>query len=325
MAKTIKRRVLRSAQDRDMEISTVHADTFVRFVDGVAEALTGDALSADEHAARAFMSRSHFDRVIRAVAGETPGAFRRRLLLERAAYRLATDGQDILAIALEAGYSSHEAFDRAFRRAYGVNPSKWRSAPRQIRLPTPNDVHFHPPGGLRLPTRNEVTSMDLIVRMVEHHVWLLGQMVDRAARLDDAALDKRIELSVEDIDEDQTIRSLLSRLIGQMDMWNNAIHDRRYDGDVEKHESIDSMRARLPRVGAAFLAEVRRVTSEGRLDETFVDAQCEPAEIFTYGGLIAHVLTFAAHRRVLVLGALESAGISDLGAGDPRKWVAEAA
>ena len=74
-----------------------------------------------------------------------------------------------------------------------------------------------------------------------------------------------------------------------------------------------------------FLAEVRRVTSENRLDETFIDAHCSPPEIFTYGGLIAHVLTFAAHRRVMVLGALESAGISDLGAGDPRKWVAEAA
>ncbi len=308
-----------------MEISTAQSDTFVRFVDGLAEALAGDALSADEHAARAFMSRSHFDRVIRAVAGEPPIAFRRRLLLERAAYRLAIAGDDILEIALEAGYSSHEAFVRAFRRAYGVNPSEWRSAPRQIRLPTPNDVHFHPPGGLRLPTRNEVTSMDLIVRMVEHHVWLLGEMVDRAARLDDKALDKRIELSVEDIDEDQTIRSLLSRLIGQMDMWNNVIHDRPYDWDVEQHESIGSLRSRLASVGPAFLAEVRRVTSENRLDETFVDAHCEPPEIFTYGGLIAHVLTFAAHRRVLVLGALESAGIADLGAGDPRKWVAEAA
>ena len=48
----------------------------------------------------------------------------------------------------------------------------------------------------------------------------------------------------------------------------------------------------------------------------------EPAEVFTYGGLIAHVLTFAAHRRLLVLGALESAGIPDLGNGDPRLWVA---
>jgi hypothetical protein len=40
--------------------------------------------------------------------------------------------------------------------------------------------------------------------------------------------------------------------------------------------------------------------------------------------MIAHVLTFAAHRRTLVVGALHSAGITDLGAGDPMRWVAEA-
>jgi AraC family transcriptional regulator len=41
--------------------------------------------------------------------------------------------------------------------------------------------------------------------------------------------------------------------------------------------------------------------------------------------MIAHVLTFAAHRRTLVCGALVDAGITDLGAGDPMHWVAEAA
>jgi hypothetical protein len=37
------------------------------------------------------------------------------------------------------------------------------------------------------------------------------------------------------------------------------------------------------------------------------------------------VLTFAAHRRTLAIGALHSAGIIDLGAGDPMTWVAQAA
>ncbi|MGZ4355129.1 MAG: helix-turn-helix domain-containing protein, partial [Gaiellaceae bacterium] len=64
---------------------------------------------------------------------------------------------------------------------------------------------------------------------------------------------------------------------------------------------------------------------EGRLDETFVDAICDPPEIFTYGGMIAHVLTFAAHRRTLVCGALHDAGVGDLGAGDPMRWVGEGA
>jgi len=132
-------------------------------------------------------------------------------------------------------------------------------------------------------------------------------------------------ISVENVDDNPTLRWLLSRLIGQMDMWNNVIHDRKYDWSVEEHEQVSAMRPRLTRVGADFLAEVRRVVDEGRLDETFVDADCTPPEVFTYGGLIAHVLTFAAHRRELALGALASAGITDLGNGDPRKWVAEAA
>ena len=75
-----------------------------------------------------------------------------------------------------------------------------------------------------------------------------------------------------------------------------------------------------------FLGHVRGVVAEGHLDETFVDAgpdQCSPPELYTYGGLIAHVLTFAA------LGGRSSSvpsrqrAFRDLGYGDPRKWVTE--
>ena len=83
-------------------------------------------------------------------------------------------------------------------------------------------------------------------------------------------------------------------------------------------------RAARRSTGRAFLAQVRDVVEDGRLDETFVDAFCEPPEVFTYGGMIAHVLTFAAHRRTLVCGALADAGITDLN-GDPMRWVADAA
>jgi len=48
-----------------------------------------------------------------------------------------------------------------------------------------------------------------------------------------------------------------------------------------------------------------------------------PAGRVTYGGMIAHVLTFAAHNRTLVVLALQKAGIEDLGWGDPVTRVAE--
>ena len=42
--------------------------------------------------------------------------------------------------------------------------------------------------------------MDLMQRMVEHHVWLVGEIVERAAPLTDEQLDTPIELSVEGVD-----------------------------------------------------------------------------------------------------------------------------
>ncbi|MCZ7589785.1 MAG: AraC family transcriptional regulator [Gaiella sp.] len=300
-------------------------DAFRTFVDTLAESLDDHEAGGEELAARAYLSRCHFDRVVSAAAGETPARLRRRVLLERAAFRLVTTDATVLEVALEAGYSSNEAFTRAFRRAYGNGPSAWRSSPGAIRLESPNGVHFYPPGGLRLPTRDEVTAMDLMTKMLEHHVWLVGEIVERASRLTDEQLDAPIEVSVEGIDDDPTLRSVLSRLVGQMDMWNAAMESRPYDFGVERDESIASIRARLRDVGPAFLDHAREVIAENRLDETFVDAICEPPEVFSYGGMLAHVLTFAAHRRTLAIGALHSAGITDLGAGDPMRWVAEAA
>src|SRR5436309_2883853 len=125
-------------------------------------------------AARVHVSRFHFDRIVAAALDETPGAFRRRLLLERAAYALA-GGAGVREAAAEGGYLSPEAFARAFRRARGA--------------------------------------------------------------------------------------------------WDTA----------------------------------------------FVDATCEPPESFTYGGMAAHVLTWSAHRRHVVLEALERHGV-EVEHSDPLGW-----
>lgn len=300
-------------------------DTFARFVEVLSDTLDEHELSGEALASRVHLSRFHFDRLVSAAAGEPPARLRRRILLERAAYRLITTDADLLEVALDAGYASHEAFTRAFSRAYGRSPSRWRRKPTQFQIEAVAKVHFHPPGGLHLPAERKVTTMDLLVRMVEHHVWLLGEMLTRAERLPDDVLNAPVELSVEGLDDDPTLRSLLSRLVGQLAMWDAAVHDRSYDFEVEQGESVACMRARLVEAGPAFLTQVRTIVDEGRLDETFVDAVCDPPEVFTYGGMIAHVLTFAAHRRTLVCGALIDAGITDLGAGDPMRWVAEPA
>ncbi|MEX0784048.1 MAG: helix-turn-helix domain-containing protein [Dehalococcoidia bacterium] len=302
---------------------TTAGDTFATFVHAVASSLDDHEARGEALAASAHLSRYHFDRVVTAMAGETPARFRRRVLLERAAWRLRTSADTVLDVALEAGYSSNEAFTRAFRRVYRSGPSAWRRSPGQIFIDCPNGVHFYPPGGLSLPARSKETSMDLVLKLVEHHIWLVGQMLERASRLTGEQLDGPIELSVEAVDDNPTTRSLLSRLVGQMAMWNASMAGRDYDFDVEKDESIASMRSRLESAGAAFLGLAREVAAEDRWGDTFVDAVCDPPHVFTYGGMVAHVLTYAAHRRTLVAGAFYSAGVRDLD-DDPMTWVADA-
>lgn len=138
--------------------------------------------------------------------------------------------------------------------------------------------------------------------MTEHHIWHVSQLIDRAVRLDDARLDAPIELSVESIDDHPTLRTVLSRLVDQMEIWNHAVANRPYDFAVKRNEPIGSMRDRLVDGGTVFLEHVRNACAGGRLDETFVDTTSGTPQFFTYGGMIAHVLTYAAFRRSIGSG-----------------------
>ena len=288
-------------------------------LDLVEASLDEPELAGADLAARAYLSRFHFDRLVRAALGEPPTAFRRRLLLERTAYRLATGRDTVLDIAVEAGYGSPDAFTRAFVRAYGSTPSEYRRTARVDReLAAPNGIHFHPPGGLRLPAETRSDPMDVLTAMFEHHLWLVGEIVDRLDGLDDTALDRPIESSVEGIDTDPTLRSVTGRLVGQLEMWVAALEGA--DLVPDPGDPADQ-RARLDRVAPRFRALVLDPVRDGRADETFVDTTCEPPQTFSLGGVLAHVLTFSAARRTTAVGALASAGVTDLGAGDPMAYV----
>src|SRR5689334_1924228 len=107
-------------------------DVVDALLEGLDEGLDGRAV-----AARAMLSPYHFHRLVHAGIGETPAAFRRRLLLERAAWHLAR-GASVTEASLEAGYDAVEAFSRAFTRAHGVPPSKFAAEQRDFRLAAPN-------------------------------------------------------------------------------------------------------------------------------------------------------------------------------------------
>jgi AraC family transcriptional regulator len=298
----------------------IRPDRLRAILELVEDSLDEPEMAGEDLAGRAYLSRFHFDRLVSSAVGEPPGAFRRRLLLERAACRLAGSDDAVIDIALDAGYTAPEAFARAFRRAYQVSPSEYRAAPTGTELPAASGVHFHPPGGLRLPATQRSTGMDVLTKMVEHHIWLVGEILDRAAGVDAEVLDRPIELSVEGIDRAPTLRSLAERLVSQLEMWVSAVGG---GTTMPANDGADlpELQARLNAVAPRFRAAVLEPVRAGRAEDTFLDAICDPPETFSYGGVLAHVLTFAAVRRTMAIGALESAGVTDLGSGDPQQFV----
>jgi AraC family transcriptional regulator len=291
------------------------------FLELLQDSLSDRDLTGSELAARAHLSRFHFDRLVSGLLGEPPATFRRRVLLERAAYRLTTSAGSVLDVAIEASFGSSEAFSRAFARAFGVTPSRFRDTSRRdFRLAAPSGIHFHPPGGLRLPASSRSTTMDVATGMLDHHLSLVEQIIDRADRLDAATLDTPIDLSVESIGASMTLRGTVDRLVGQLEMWVTSLEG----GDEMPHPADSdtaSMRSRLAIAGPKFRELVLGPITAGKGDDIFLDAMCDPPRTFSYAGVLAHVLTFAAFRRTIAIGALESAGVDDLGAGDPMHYV----
>lgn len=151
--------------------------------------------------------------------------------------------------------------------------------------------------------------MDPLTRMVENHIWMTGEMIERAARLTDDQLDAPIGFTAYD---DKTLRRLLSRIVGQLDLWTSTIVGKRYDFSIEHDEDVAALRERFAEVAPSFLATVDDVVSSGRLDETVDNTVREPLKAFTYGEMIEHVLTFAAHNRTVALLTLKKAGVTDL-------------
>lgn len=73
------------------------------------------------------VSPYHLTRAFAASFGMSIMRYARRRRLSEAARKLATGHEDILSLAIENGYSSHEAFTRAFKDEFAVTPERVRT------------------------------------------------------------------------------------------------------------------------------------------------------------------------------------------------------
>lgn len=86
-----------------------------------------EELTLDDVANVGGVSRYHMSRVFGIATGHSVMGYVRGRRLTEAARTLAGGAPDILAVALEARYGSHEAFTRAFRDQFGLTPEALRS------------------------------------------------------------------------------------------------------------------------------------------------------------------------------------------------------
>jgi AraC family transcriptional regulator len=270
----------------------------------------------------AYKSRTQFYRIFRALIEETPGEMRRRLLLERAAWRLSRTTVSITAIALDADYGSLEAFTRAFRRAFGASPSIYRRMGETYHhLPAPNSIHFGAPVAI-----SQGASMDLFDLFAGHDTWHTQQLLEAARSLSDEQLDRLLKDPVTVVPwdtPDQTLRQILDRIVLTKEVWTAALTGGKLPDTSTastSRQTPGSMLERLRKTDTEFQNIFRGVRDRGTWTDTFVDKYCEPPESFTFGGMFAHVVTFNSYRRLLAMDALRRLGAQIQGSGCPMDY-----
>ncbi|MGW5287987.1 helix-turn-helix transcriptional regulator [Rhodococcus pyridinivorans] len=296
-------------------------------------------------AQHAYASQWHFSRTFAVGTGESPVALRRRVMLERAAWQLR-HGSSVTDAAFAAGYDSVEGFARAFVRAYGYPPSEaarvlgtgrrdpgapapvdhWAPAPVDHWLPAPNGVHFHPPTNLWVEedggrsTAPDYPAAEVLAQMVQHDLADTRYLLERATELDDDERD-RIRfpgLVVLEWDgPEESVSRVLGNLVRAKEMWLASMAGADHPEDSDN--GIDSLTVRFEDVAPRWVETIRDIHRRGAWGDVLIDALCDPPESFVLGGVVAHVLTFAAHRRQLARHMMRAVGL-DVDHGDPLDW-----
>lgn len=159
-----------------------------------------DDLGLEDIARRCEVSRFHLAHAFGEAVGLSVIDYYRGRRLTEAARVLAGGADDILSLALQSGYASHEAFSRAFKARFGQTPDAVRAANSTQALPL---VEPHPllePKTMTLtPPRIEPAGEMLFVGLTEHvpyeqpqrfpALWtrfMTGPYAEIEHRLDDA-------------------------------------------------------------------------------------------------------------------------------------------
>jgi AraC family transcriptional regulator len=91
-----------------------------------AERHLGDAIAVGDMADAACYSLYHFCRTFNQIVHHSPYDYLVRRRLSESARELVETGRRVIDIALDYQFNSPEAYSRAFKRMFGLQPTQWR-------------------------------------------------------------------------------------------------------------------------------------------------------------------------------------------------------
>jgi transcriptional regulator GlxA family with amidase domain len=94
----------------------------------LADARYADALTVDDMAEAAGVSRAHFSREFRREFGDSPHAYLLTRRLERAAALLRTTDLSVAEVCMSVGWQSVGSFTTSFTRMFGKPPTAYRAS-----------------------------------------------------------------------------------------------------------------------------------------------------------------------------------------------------
>jgi AraC family transcriptional regulator len=135
-------------------------------------------LSLDAIADAAGVSRFHLSRAFAETTGSSIAGYARARRLSEAAKALVQGAPDILSLALDAGYGSHEAFTRAFRQQFGLTPEQLRAQAHTENFTLQEPIRME----------QQTTTSLASPRLVKSDAFLIVGLAQRCPRVGDPGI-----------------------------------------------------------------------------------------------------------------------------------------
>ena len=198
-------------------------------------------ITLDELAFLARFSKFHYHRIFAALVGYPVMEYLRNRRLTVAAVLLSGTRRKIFDIAINCGFNSQAAFNRAFMRANGITPGDYRSCEKDIvlyepvkldvcKLESPKKSYFYGPEIAYLKKRTVVgilcsaTYEDNIEKKVVLNVW--SDFLSRVGEISNCKKNDALYGAVYDSDKKNYFEFMASAEVGSIDFVPDGMEAR---------------------------------------------------------------------------------------------------